>query len=77
MTLGEAKVSDLNGLSPTGRVFRKPEVSLGSIQNGPHTNKGNLFHVEWLLTLSQAVSKMQIPFKDKARADENAQHTWE
>jgi hypothetical protein len=29
---------------------------------------------EWLL---QAISKMQITFKDKARADEKAQHTWE
>jgi hypothetical protein len=25
----------------------------------------------------QAISKMQITFKDKARADEKAQHTWE
>jgi hypothetical protein len=25
----------------------------------------------------QAVSKMQITFKDKARADEKAEHTWE
>ena len=24
----------------------------------------------------QAISKMQITFKDKARADEKAQHTW-
>jgi hypothetical protein len=24
-----------------------------------------------------AISKMQITFKDKARADEKAQHTWE
>jgi hypothetical protein len=27
--------------------------------------------------LLQAISKMQITFKDKARADEEAQHTWE
>ena len=26
---------------------------------------------------AQAISKMQIPSKDKARADEKAQHTWE
>jgi hypothetical protein len=25
----------------------------------------------------QAISKMQITFKDKARADEKAEHTWE
>jgi hypothetical protein len=25
----------------------------------------------------EAISKMQITFKDKARADEKAQHTWE
>jgi len=25
----------------------------------------------------QAISKMQIKFKDKARPDEKAQHTWE
>ena len=25
----------------------------------------------------QAISKMQITFKDKARADEKGQHTWE
>jgi hypothetical protein len=25
----------------------------------------------------KAISKMQIAFKDKARADEKAQHTWE
>jgi hypothetical protein len=24
----------------------------------------------------QAISRMQITFKDKARADEKAQHTW-
>jgi hypothetical protein len=24
----------------------------------------------------QAISKMQITFKDKARADEKAEHTW-
>jgi hypothetical protein len=29
------------------------------------------------LSLLEAISKMQITFKDKARADEEAQHTWE
>jgi hypothetical protein len=34
---------------------------------------GSFFYIETL----QAISKMQITFKDKARADEKAQHAWE
>jgi hypothetical protein len=37
--------------------------------------KGILVIVRALIL--QAISKMQITFKDKARADEKAQHTWE
>jgi hypothetical protein len=33
--------------------------------------------IEMINELLQAISKMQITFKDKARADEKAQHTWE
>jgi hypothetical protein len=41
-----------------------------------------LFFIGFLLfSLSvfilQAISKMQIAFKDKAQADEKAEHTWE
>jgi hypothetical protein len=33
--------------------------------------------IDAVLPCLQAISKMQITFKDKARADEKAQHTWE
>jgi len=35
------------------------------------------FFVWYLMRRIQAISKMQITFKDKARADEKAQHTRE
>jgi hypothetical protein len=37
----------------------------------------NLFEFYILLKLLQDISKMQITFKDKAQADEKAQHTCE
>ncbi|MGB6012911.1 MAG: hypothetical protein WBI57_16745 [Desulfobacterales bacterium] len=58
-------------------VIIHPDIVIPQQMGRIYTISWNRFQETLKKVKQQAISKMRITFKDKARADEKAEHTWE